>query len=1253
MRTSKCFTGAPRPALHPEFDMNEAIPLRSLAVAPGRTTAQLTRALVLFTLALSAACAAPSDDGASGSKLDSDNETPDTGTSDTAAADVETNVDAGATTDASSADKKDTGAAPTDASTASDAPGDCPGGPKCACQSASECDSAFCIETGNGNVCAATCVDSCEAGFKCATTSGSSGDTANICVPKWGRLCNPCNENNACVVIGSPNAACVDQGKAGAFCGSTCVKDEDCPATHACSKVKDVTGAEVSQCVPKGGAACSCSQTAIDKQLSTKCYVSAGTQKCEGLRKCLADGVTGAPTGGGLSACQAPEPIAEVCDGSDNDCDGDVDEATCDDNNICTQDACGGNKGCTHENKVAPCDADDSLCTKDDTCKDGKCKSGALLVCDDNNACTEDSCDPKKGCQFKSQSGTPCNADDNPCTAADKCKEGACTPGLPKTCASGDFCVKGKCSIATGKCVYTALIAVPCNDGNACTVEETCKNEQCAGKLANCDDSNGCTTDKCSPDKGCVHDPGAGSCDDDDKCTQKDACKGGACVGLPLNVTSACDDKNPCTADVCKADKGCVNVQQSGADCDDGNSCTKADKCAQGVCKAGTNACGCEADKDCEKFSGNKCNGVLFCDKAQLPFACKANPLSVVKCNTANDGACQTTACDPSTGKCSASKKSDGVPCDADASKCTQSDVCSGGFCKPGKTVDCDDKNTCTNDVCAATKGCEHLPNSALCDADANKCTPIDSCQKGACVAGALKKCDDSEACTKDLCATATGACVHTPLFSACDDGNACTVGDACGTSKDSKHICQSGKTVPCSDGKPCTFDACDAKLGCLFKALATGANCDDGNACTKADKCANNQCAGTAVVAAIACDDKNDCSVDKCDSKAGCTHTPLNGPSCSDGDACTASDKCAAGKCVAGTNTCACKNDSDCKSKDDGNPCNGTLICATTGGSQQCATDPKTVVNCDKSLNGPCQTNACDVFKGACVLKKKASGFSCDADGSKCTPLDACADGKCVAGTKLNCDDLNTCTIDSCDPSKGCAHVNNQGPCDADGNACTGGDKCSNGKCEVGTSKPDCDDKQSCTADGCNKATGKCVYTDVKKSCDDGSQCTTGDVCGAGKTGKWGCVSGAAVKCDDGNDCTQDSCEPKKGCKYAVNTVTPVSCWTGASSKRTVGICKDGTQKCKADGSKTPCLNETKPAAKELCNGKDDNCSGQTDEGCAPVGVRVSYANIGGSAASAKHSVRVWSNGGTGSTNDKKTTVRIGWLSWLKALMK
>ncbi len=69
-------------------------------------------------------------------------------------------------------------------------------------------------------------------------------------------------------------------------------------------------------------------------------------------------------------------------------------------------------------------------------------------------------------------------------------------------------------------------------------------------------------------------------------------------------------------------------------------------------------------------------------------------------------------------------------------------------------------------------------PDDAPCD-DANACTTGDFCVTGACT-GATSPCpDDGNACTEDVCVPATGVC-GVPRTGVCDDGDACTVNDAC-----------------------------------------------------------------------------------------------------------------------------------------------------------------------------------------------------------------------------------------------------------------------------------------------------------------------------------------------------------------------------------------------------------------------------------------------------------------------------------------
>ena len=696
----------------------------------------------------------------------------------------------------------------------------CPGGPGCSCKSTTDCASGFCIDTPTGQQCAKQCPDGlCPKDFKCSTVPLTGGDVTNICVPSFGSLCNPCSASSQCQGPGNGGARCVSFGNAGGFCGVSCNANADCPDTYECGETKDLAGNSSKQCVVKGGGACTCSAGAMQNELYTVCSKETGTAKCAGKRFCLAAGKPEAPAGGGLTACLADVPEAEKCDGKDNDCDGLTDESACDDGSPCTDDNCDPKAGCSATNNEGLCDADGSVCTKDDKCANGKCLSGKVLNCDDNNPCTNDECDSKTGCKNTNAEGLGCNFDDNPCTVGDACKEGKCIAGATKACATEEACVEGKCNLFKGGvCEYKDKGGQACDDGNPCTSFDTCNADSCLGKTTDCDDKTACTIDACDKKSGCSHTAAAGGCDDGDKCTTKDTCANSKCDGEVLDASKYCNDNNGCTSDTCNPAVGCVNKAQNGLQCDDGNACSVGDKCdIAGQCISGANTCACDNDGDCaKKDDGNFCNGSLYCDKTTALSQCKIKLSSVVVCDTATDNACKKTSCDPSNGKCAPQLQPDGLPCPADDSVCTTDDGCKGGACVPGKALNCDDKNACTDDACDAKTGCSHAQKTGPCDADGDACTVDDSCKAGKCEAGAKKPCNDTEACTADSCDATTGNCEFKPLQQLCSDGNECTVGDVCGVdSKSNKYTCLAGKGPNCDDGNPCTNDTCDGKSGC------------------------------------------------------------------------------------------------------------------------------------------------------------------------------------------------------------------------------------------------------------------------------------------------------------------------------------------------------------------------------------------------------------------------------------------------------
>ena len=609
----------------------------------------------------------------------------------------------------------------------------------CDCQENSDCDSGQCIDSPGGQMCTKICTETCPEGYKCVTAGAVDG--VSICVPKFGNICAPCKENSLCQTTGSKGGKCVDRGAVGAFCGTSCQNNDDCPANYKCdAEAKDVTGEQVSQCVLIVGS-CACSKVALAQEWATTCSKTIGDAVCQGERMCLADGKEGAPPGGGLTGCIAKEPEAEVCDGKDNDCDAETDEATCEDDNACTQNDCGGDAGCLNSNQAGPCNYDDSVCTVDDACADGKCAPGKAKVCDDGNPCTTDTCVADKGCVYEASENGPCDADDNPCTVNDACAidkdsgKGVCKAGAPKACDSGGPCNKGSCSPSTGKCAYTAQDGFPCDDGNPCSVDTVCEGELCKGKPNVCDDGLGCTADKCDAVTGCAHDPIAdgNACDDGDPCTVQSACDGGACKNGKPNT---CDDANDCTKDGCAANVGCGHEPLNASPCDDGNICTGPDACDTGVCKAGGDLCVCKTNQDCAKLEdGDLCNGTLICKEEAGASKCVVDAATVVKCDDGNP--CTKNSCDKQSGKCATENLQ--TSCD-DKNVCTDGDKCgldaktNAYGCVPGAQKNCDDSVDCTVDTCDTVKGCQNV--SAVGKDVACYGGPPGSAGKGKCKAG-------------------------------------------------------------------------------------------------------------------------------------------------------------------------------------------------------------------------------------------------------------------------------------------------------------------------------------------------------------------------------------------------------------------------------------------------------------------------------------------------------------------------------------
>ena len=701
-----------------------------------------------------------------------------------------------------------------------------------------------------------------------------------------------------------------------------------------------------------------------------------GTEVCDWALGC----VPGTPL-----VCDDGNPCdgKETCDPAEG-CQAGV-APDCNDNNPCTTDKCDVQSGCVNEPNSLPCD-DGNDCTQFETCSGGLCVGGFPLNCNDNNPCTDDTCDPDSGCH-NDNNLAGCN-DNNVCTTGDYCQEGGCVGGPALDCSDNNPCTDDSCTTDKG-CQY-APNDDSCDDGNKCTTEDQCEGGSCvAGGLKECNDFNACTDDTCNPATGCATQNNTSPCDDANVCTLVSACEDGSCVG---SNSLDCGDGNQCTDDYCHPQDGCQHVNIS-APCDDNSTCTTGDICVDGEC-VGQGTLKCDDNNPCTL---NICAEQGKCEYTPIDGPCSDdNPCTVGdQCQAGDCQAGQPMNCDdlnPCTDdSCDAQGSCQHLPNTAmcnDSNACTLGDTCSNKKCIGASILDCDDENPCTNDSCDPQTGCIHANNDNLCD-DGNACTPSDKCSQGNCVGSGQKPCDDGNSCTNDSCDPALG-CVNAPNTKACDDGSACTTNDKC-----SGGSCEGGPGLDCDDGNICTSDSCAPASGCVNE--ANKQLCNDGNACTEGDVCENKTCIpGTA----IDCDDGKVCTNDACSPDKGCVYTN-NQVGCDDGNECTTVDKCSGGACQGGSAL-------DC---DDGNEC----------------TD-----------------DGCNPLSG-CVSSPNSQ--PCD-DDDDCTIGDTCAGGSCKGGEQEDCSDDNVCTTDYCLKDGGCQNDTNDFPCDDD-DPCTVGDACGGGQCQ------------------------------------------------------------------------------------------------------------------------------------------------------------------------------------------------------------
>jgi hypothetical protein len=550
-----------------------------------------------------------------------------------------------------------------------------------------------------------------------------------------------------------------------------------------------------------------------------------------------------------------------------------------------------------------------------------------------------------------------------------------------------------------------------CQDGLFCNGREHCncwgECEPVDPRINACNDGNPCTADVCDEAlDACsftrIPGPGCGGCVTDADCNDGSVCTTDACDTTAMECTHAlisCDDGDVCTEDTCDPTSGCAHTPIAGC---------------------------CRTDADCDDG---------------LP--------------------CTVGSCTVATGACVQTPLAAGTSCPDDGSLCTNDRCDAAGVCVH-PSINCDDGSVCTSDTCNPSTGCVNTALGGCCRTSAD--------------------CNDLNPCTTDTCNVATGVC---------SNGNV-PAGTACP-----------------ADSNPCTLDQCNGSGSCAHPPGPAGASCDDGLWCSTPDTCNG---AGACTGPARSCADTLACTVDTCNDVADRCDSVLGADSCLIMSVCYARfDPNPANPCQwcdPSLTTAAFSNRPAGTTCSDGNVCTTGETCtagACGGGSAVVCADDGNV----------CTTEAC-VNPGGCTRTNNT--LACN-DGNPCTTGEACSGGSCGGGSATVCaDDGNICTTEACNPAVGCYRVNNTLAC-SDGNACTTGDRCSAGLCAAGT--PVTCPTYQCRTQTCNTTTGLCQNASTAAN---GTNCTDEGVsitqCSAGRCQTGVCTTTALT----GVACTPSS---------------------------------------------------------------------------------------------------------------------------------